>query len=599
MTVRAGTVALLALLWPSDGWTQQVSGLAAWTVGSGASRFESQSNPNAGVSQHYVLGTDWSFIDGRLMKLNTQGSFRTNALTNGSKGAVRSGDQRSIGYSLGAALFPQRAFPLTVQATRDIIDESADYPSSGAVRGGVTLPSGVSLPAFQTITRALSANWRLKTGRLPQVDLNYAKGRTDTAGSVYSAGQQQRSLHANIEKDTGRVRNVIRFDRAATDSLMTSTYRQRNNDIAYEFGALMGARSRLRVDSGRRRSYSLYDLPAAVVGPAATPYSVPSSGDSETRYVTSSVTFEPAPRFSIDATGSLDRQEAAPAATSARLVTASARAEVGGGLSLDASGTYGGRDQVIGDRMITVSTRSGQAGSTFRAGPHWLEGSMAYRHGIGMNQTPEGVQGDTQTWAAQAALSSTIRWVGLSLGRDRSRARDDLLEYGNAEVRRDRAALQVQAGRLSLQGTWDDALVDRGRGTTFARLWQRTSSGTASLRVTRGATLTASGGTFTNVGLSGGDRSQFWGGAVNIEPATGLHLSGWLRQERIATTRPRLDRTGLGWMGLAEYQLRDFTMALEYRRIDDRLRSDLQADRYRFQGRQLNLRISRRLLLRL
>jgi hypothetical protein len=599
MNPRAWAATLVTFLWPVAAGAQQISGLAAWTIGRGANAFDTQSYPNTGFSQHYVLGTDWPFIDARLMKLSTQGSFRTTALTSGAKGAERSGDQRAVGYRLGAALFPLRSFPLTVQASRDIVDESADYPSSSAIRGGVALPIGEILQVFQTTNRALSANWQIRADRLPRVDLSYAKDRTDTAGSIYGAGQQQRNMHANVVKESPRVRHAFRYDRTATDNFLTRAYNQRNNDMDYEFGALVGARSRMRIHSGRRRSYSLFDLPAPIVGPSASAHSVPSSGESGTRYVTSSITFEPVSRFSVDATGSLDRQEAAPAATSARLVTTSARLEVGGGLSLDAAGTYGDREQVISDRTIAVVTRSGQAGSTFRAGPHWLEGTLTYRHGVGSNQTPEKVFGSTRTWTGQAALSSTIRWVGLSVGRDRSSARDDLLDYGNADVQRDRASLQVLAGRVTVQGSWDDAVIDRGRDSTFASLWQRSASGSASLRVTRSSTITANGGGFTNIGLSGTDTTRFWGGAINVEPAAGLHLSAWIRQEEATATQTRLDRKGLGWLGLVEYQLRDFTMALEYRRTDEDLRSDFQVNRYGFRGRQLNLRISRKLLIRI
>src|SRR5262245_40110780 len=142
MTRGACAAAVVTLLWSSSAAAQQINGLAAWTLGNGTNTYDTTSFRNTGLSQHYVLGVDSPFLDRRLMKLNTEGSFRTNALTSGPQGEAQRGDQRAAGYRLGASLFPLRPFPLTVQASRDVIDESADYPSSAAIRGGVAIPAG-------------------------------------------------------------------------------------------------------------------------------------------------------------------------------------------------------------------------------------------------------------------------------------------------------------------------------------------------------------------------------------------------------------------------------------------------------------------------
>src|SRR6185503_19572862 len=454
MTRSACAAAVAIWLWSSNAAAQQINGLAAWTLGNGTNTYDTQSYRNTGLSQNYVLGVDTPFLDRRLMKLNTEGSFRTNALTSGPEREALRADQRAVGYKLGASMFPQRPFPLTVQASRDIIDESADYPSSAAIRGGVALPAGAIAPALQTTARTLAANWQLSAGALPRVEVGYTAENLATAGSGYGAAQQHESLHAGVSKQSARLRNTFRYDRNSIDNQQSSAYNQRNLDMDYEFGALLGARTRMNVHTGRRRMSSLFDLPATVIDPAAGAYAVPSRGDNDVRYVISNISFEPVTRFSIDATASLDRQRAAPASTGARLAFLSTRLDAGGGLSLNATGTYGDREEVVGERAVKVLTQGGQGGATFRTGPHWLEGSVAYTGGKGMNRTPEGTTGATAAQYGQATLSSTIGWVSVSAGEDRSITRDDILDYGNTGVVRDRASLDLHPWRLGIGGSW-------------------------------------------------------------------------------------------------------------------------------------------------
>ena len=588
---------LAVVLWPCAADAQQINGLAAWTVGHGANTYDGQSYKNTALSQHYVLGVDSPFLDRRFLKLNTEGSFRTNALASGAAGEERRGDQRAVGYRVGAAMFPLRPFPLTVQASRDIIDESADYPTSVAIRGGVAIPAGSLAPAFQTTARTLAANWQLNAAPLPRVELGYATSGLTTAGNTYQAAQRNEALHATVVKESTRVRNSFRYNRDVVDNLQSSAYNQRNNDMDYEFGALLGTRSRMNVHTGQRRTFSLFDVPTAIVDPAAGAYAVPSRGDSNVRYVISSLNFEPVPRFSIDATGSIDHQEAEPAATGARLMFVSTRLDAGGGLSLNATGTYGDREQIIGDRAITVAIQSGQAGAAFRTGPSWLEGNVAYNQGVGSGRTPDGTSGNTATWSGQATVSSTIRWFGISVGEDRSTSRDDILDYGNVDVVRDRATVNVQPGRVTISGSWEHAVIDRGRDATFVRLLQRSATGSASLRVMRAWVIGANAGTFRNAGLSGTDTTQFWGGTVNLEPSRGLRISAWIRQEAATATQTGLDQDSLFWLGLVEYQLRDFTVGLEYRNTDQDLRGAPLIDRYRFRGQQVLLRIARKVAI--
>jgi len=585
--------ACLAVVPPAAAGAQQINGLAAWTIGSAASTYDDQSYQNSAFSQHYILGFDTPLIDGRLAKISTEGAFRTNAISSGAKRAQQEGDQRDIGYKIGAALFSERSFPLTVQVTKGVIDESGQYPSSSAIRGGLALAAGEIPPTFQTESQSMNAMWQLNAGQLPRVNLSYVTGRAETAGSGYHGAQRHQDVHVGVLKETARMRHSMQYERNAIDNLVLSAYNQRTKNLDYEFGALLTTRSRLSVHAGRRNMFSLFDQPSQIVDPAAGVYTLPSRGDISTQYAITSVSFDPSSRLSIDATGSLDRQEAVPAAVGARLVITSARLDVGGGLSVNASGTYGDRRQIIGDRAIKVTTRGGQTGATFRTGPRWLEGQLSYLRGMGSNRTPDDVSGETSMWSGLATVSSTIGWFTISAGRERSRAQDQILDFGNAEVLRDRASLQVQPGRLTLTGNWEDAVIERGRASTLATLWQRTGSASASYRLTRSATLTANAGAFTNIGSSGTDTTLFWGGTIDAEPVPALRLSAWVRHDEATATLVSLDQRGLAWLALAEYQIRDFTLGAEYRNTLQDLTSRPQDTR--FEGRQMLIRISRKL----
>jgi hypothetical protein len=228
---------------------------------------------------------------------------------------------------------------------------------------------------------------------------------------------------------------------------------------------------------------------------------------------------------------------------------------------------------------------------TFRTGPQWLEGNLSFTRGMGSNRTPDGMTGRTEAWNGQASLSSSFGWVTLSAGKDRSRSRDQILDFGNTDVNRNRASIQMNPGRVTLVGSWEDSVVERGRENTFAWVWQRVGSATLSVPLSR-ATLTANAGAFTNTGFLGRDTSVFWGGALEAELARSLHLSTWIRYDKATATQASLDQAGVMWLVLAEYRIRDFTLGAEYRNTRQDLKSSLQ--NAQFQGRQMLIRVSRK-----
>jgi hypothetical protein len=375
---------------------------------------------------------------------------------------------------------------------------------------------------------------------------------------------------------------------------VTNAFDQRLNDLDYELGLLLGRRSRMMVRTGRRSSYSLFDLPSQVVDPGTQAYRPPSRGDVSTVYATTGLTYDPASRLSISVTGNVDQQDAVPVATSAALATTTARYEVFQGLSLNASGTYGERGQVFNDVPVTVRTRGGQAGSTFRAGPRWLAGTASYSRGIGSNTTPDGHEGGLRSWFGQALLSSSFSLFSVSAGYERQNNQDEILDYGNYDSRRVLATIQTQGQIVTFAGNWEHSFVSRGREATLAVSNQESFTASATYKLGRESRIAANAGGFTNRADIGLDRTLFWGGSYESHPRPRLHLTATLRREETVATQTHLDQRGLRGFAQAEYRLRLFSFALEYRNDDQSLQYDKSLKPFRYRGHQVLLRITRR-----
>lgn len=268
--------------------------------------------------------------------------------------------------------------------------------------------------------------------------------------------------------------------------------------------------------------------------------------------------YEPNGRFSLRLLGSADHQTGDDASTAAALATVSSHAEVVKGLVLTASGAGGRRQQVVGRDLVDVATRTADAGVTYQ------------------------VNG---------------RWFGAGLGDDRSRYRDDLLDFGNYASERVRASAQAQTARGSLTANGEQLRITRGRAATFIRNLQRTVSGTASLRLLGQNFVSATAGHFLNdyEGAAGGgtDRSLFWSVGLDSAVRQALHLSGWLRTEAASASRTRFDQDALSAFGRLEYRLRTLNLAVEYRRSHSRMVYPGMIGPDAFAGRQVRFSITR------
>jgi hypothetical protein len=595
----AGWLACALVVLPALARAQTINGMAEWTVSRSGNTSDGQPFENNAVWQRYTLGFDSPLWDPRLMKYNAEVSFRTASLAFGGAQTSQEGRERDLGYKLGAALFPARSFPFFIQASRNLLGESGDYPSSNAIRGGFVVPPGVDLPDFRTRNEMINIGWQLNTRRLPRIDFGYRTGSSVVTGGPYHAEQDDRDLHLGAFKETTRTRHALRYQRTSFENRTSQAFNQRFKNLDYDFGVTTSQRSRITVRSGRRSTFSLFDLPSQIVNPGTGTYRPPSRGEVNTMYAIGDVTYEPTGRLSLDLTGSFDQQDSEPASTNAKLLITSARYELLRGLSLTATGNYGDRGQIVGDAPVTVLTRSARIGSSYRFGVRWLDGSAGYFRGIGTNTTPEGQLGEIQSWSGQAGLSAALPWFTLRGGYERANSRDEILDFGNYDSRRSQASVQRQVGRVSLEGSWEHSLVERGRGASLAVNRQHIFTSSASYRIGRDSLLTANAGGFRNDTEFGRDRMRFYGASYVSQLRRALHLTAWLRHEDVIATQTRLDQQSLASFGQLEYRLRLFSFAIEYRHNDQNLQYRELMDPLTFRGHQVLLRIARKLALAL
>lgn len=595
MTIRPRLIAFLVLLPRLAGaQTPTINGTAEWTVVRGTNTSEEQASDNNSFWQRYTLGYLFPILDPRLAKVDAEVTLRTTSLTFGRQDAPQEGHQHDLGYRLGAALFAKTRFPFFVQASRDALNESGDYPSSNGIRGGIVVPVGMPLPDFRTRNKELAMGWQLNLPSAPRLEVGYRTGQSAMTGGPFRAEQHDTDLHAGAFWQHTRAQQALRYQRTSFENFFSQVFNQRLDDLTYELGASLGARSHLMVRSGRRGSFSLFDVPAQIVDPGTGSYRLPTRGEVNALYAIAVLNYEPTRRLAFDVSGSADRQDAALAATSAKLSSAAVRYELFRGLSVAGTGIYGTRGQFVGNAPLTVVTRSAQASTTYRAGVRWLDGSVSFMRGIGTNTTFDGTPGRLESWSAQSNLSSSLPWFSIGGGYDRAESRDDILDFGNFDSERTHASLTRQSAAISLTGTWENALIRRGRGVTAGGTRQQVFTATAMYRLRGEARIGANAGGFNNRSEFGRDRTVFYGGAFEAAPRRAMHLSVWLRQEDTTATQTNLVERALNGFAQLEYRLRAFNVSIEYRHYNQRLQYQQLVDPFAFRGHQLMLRISRR-----
>jgi hypothetical protein len=582
------------LLIPTLLSAQTVSGGVALSVAKGTYTSDEQPSANSSFWQEYRLGYSASLFDPRLIKYNAEVVFRANSLRVGEVTFPQQGHQRDVGYKFGASLFPSRPFSLSVQASRNTVDETGDYPASGGIRGGIAVPPGDALPNFETRNSDLAVGGSLGVQGLPRVELGYRKGQSVVSGGPYHGEQRDEDLHVSVTKDTAHTKHLLRYQKTAYENLFSGAFDQRLSDLDYEFATTLSKKGRASMRVGRRTSFSLFDRPTTGIDVAGSAYQPVSRGQLSTAYVVSTAAYEPTPRVAVEVIANLDKVDAAQASTDARLASVTLRYDVFRGFSVNAIGTVGERGQAIVSDVIKVFTRSGQAGAAYHARVGWLDGSVRYISGVGTNTTPNGKVGTSRSWAGEANLSASSRWLTLSGGYDRAVSLDNVLAYGNLQLERWRSAVQGQAGHFLLNGSYEQSLIDRGVDLTYTRTRQQIFTGTVSLRLGRDALLSANAGGFRSDMLQSRDRTSFAGVSFESQLARALRLKVWARYGLTSASQTRLDQRSLTGLSQLEYLRRLFSFTFEYRYTDQNLWPGNLFEPISFRGYQVVLRVTRK-----
>lgn len=589
-SMRSACLTCILLLAAAPAVAQTVNGTADWGYGRSTFRTGDQDTTNGSFTQGYTVGYNSVLWDPRFLTYSSELTFQRNALTFGKQ----DGRLRQIGYKLATSLFPARPFPLSIQASRTIGNESANYPVSSPLRGGLALAPGDAI-ALKTSQSSFGVNWRLDQTRLPRVELGYLNASSELGAGSLEGTQTQRNVQALVARDTPRLRNALRYDQNAFESAISQAFRQRHSDLSYELIANVSPRTSGTVRVGRRSTFSLFDVPPQFTE-VGTTFLPPSTGEVGLHYAVATVTHQPLSRVVTDMNVSYDRQRSPGATVATLLGVATARYNVLSGLTLNGSATYGQREQELAQR-IKVLTRGLAAGANYDLAFRFVQAGAGYDVGRGRSTGELGVEGRNRSWRGRAHVSGGLpQWAELGVGYEQGRSEDDLLVVGNQWQERLRAtARSSPSRRLFLEASWEQATIERGldvAGDGRSRYLQ--TSGAAAFELARDRRVTVTAGRFDNRSFAGEDRTKYVGVSLDAVVAGGLRLAITARQEEAFSDLSQLDQAGYYTTAIAEYRVRLFTFSLEHRYTDLALSSARQTDPIAFYGNQVLFRIGRR-----
>ncbi|MEQ1907987.1 MAG: hypothetical protein ABMA15_04145 [Vicinamibacterales bacterium] len=575
-----------------------VDGSAEVSVARSTTQAADQKNQNNSVGQNYSLGWQSTLFDPRVFRYNVQGTFRTSNLSAETTGLdSQNGRAGDLGYKVGATLLPASAMPFSFQMSRVRSTSAGDLALSNPIRSGLFAASGIPAADFESLNRELNLDWHVNVERFPQVELGYRRSQSEIAGGNYRATQSDRDLSASVLKNTASTHQTFRYQATQSENVLEQTFSQKLGLLDYDFGATLTARTRLTVHAGQRNAFarSVFVTPVDAATGAYAPVS--STGASTAQYGQIGYNYEPTSRFSFRVLGNADRQSGDTASTAALLGSISAHAELLPGLIATTTGTAGQRQQVVGNSPVTVATRSADAGLAYQANSRYMSGGMGATRGLGINATPDGRRGSTDSWSGETHLSTTVGWFGSSAGYDRELYRDEILEFGNYEAERIRVSAQAQAKRGSFTTSAEQLDITRGRAATFIHNLQRTLSSTASFRLIGQNFVSATAGHFGNdfdgAAGAGRDNSLFWSVGINGSIKQDLRLSGWLRSEIASASRTQFNQDALSAFARLEYRLRTLNFALEYRRSHSRMLYPGMMGPDAFAGQQIRFSVIR------
>ncbi|HEV3486849.1 MAG TPA: hypothetical protein VG106_15665, partial [Vicinamibacterales bacterium] len=488
----------------------------------------------------------------------------------------------------------QRPFRASIRASRGFGGESANYPASGTVRGGLELPPGAT-PELRTARSEFGVNWQLTAKSLPRIEVSYQSDTGSVAAGSLEAVQKQRSTHALMSREGSRVSNTLRYQHNAFDSDVSQAFRQRHSDLGYELLAKASARTWGTVRAGRRTTHSVFDMPRQFTDIGVGSYRPPPGGEVELYYGHATLTHQATKGLSADMSVGFDREQATAGSMRAMLASASTRYTALRGFMVHGTATYGERGQESGDTKLLVLTRGVSGGAEYRLTSRVARIGIATEAGRGWNRSDRGTEGESNHWRGRVdAGTDLLRIVQLSAGHDRGRSMDDLLSFGNQQVERTQvSARSMFSARLILSATSEVASIDRGAAPVVRTRYTHDTAN-ASFELLRDRRITVSAGRFNSRSQPDMDRNEYLGLAFDGKLFGPVQLAASVRREHTQSSTSQLTQDGYYSMSALEYRLRLFTFALEHRYTSLALDTAARLEPLAFRGNQMQFRVIRK-----
>jgi hypothetical protein len=591
MTRLPSAAVCLLVLVPAGAAAQSIDGGADWGYGASTYDASGERTSNSSFTQGYTVGYRSVLWDPRFLTYAGELTFNKNALTFGSE----AGASHQTGFKANASLFATRPFRGSLHASRSFGSESANYPESGGVRGGLVLPVGTT-PELRTARSEFGMNWQLAAKSLPRVEFSYQDGAATLAAGSLEAVQRQRSLLALVTRVGPRLSNTARYQRSGFDNGVSQAFRQEYSELGYELVAKATDRTVGTVRAGRRSTYSLFDVPPQFTDIGMEAYRPPPGGEVGLYYGVATIAHQASAGLSADMSVGFDRQTSAAGETGALLATATTQYHPLSALTLRGSGTYGQRSQEVAGSRLLVLTRGFMTGADVSRAFRAVRAAAAYEVGRGWNTSDGGLDGMSRMWRGRADLATDVlHVVQLSVGHDRGRSVDDLLSFGNQwQERTHGSARSMLTPRVSIDASYVVASIDRGVAPQLFHTRYTQASTTTSFQLTRERRVALTAGRFVNRSADGDDRNEYVGGAFHGAFVGPLRLVLTVRRERTSSAASKLDQHGYYTTGVIEYRVRLFTFSLEHRYTDLALSTAGHIDPLTFTGNQLLLRVGRR-----
>jgi len=587
---RIAVLLCLALASPAPVAAQSLNGNADWGYSRSAYRAGSETTEDGAFTQAYTLGYASSLWDPRFAIYSGELTFNRNALTFGSE-ASRS---QQTGFNTTASLFSMRPFRMSLHASRAVGGESANYPESSLMRGGLTLTPGAA-PELQTGRSEYGGNWVLNAPSLPRVEFSYQQGSGVVSAGPLQAEQTQRSIQTLVSREGPHLSNTLRYQHLAADNDISSAFEQRYDDLGYELVARANDHTRADVRAGRRTTLSRFQAP---VDPLAggDPYRAPATGDVELYYGSATLTHQPNTRFSADANLGYNSERSSAAGTGALLAMTTARVLPFAGLTLRGSTTYGKRRQDVAGVRVAALTRAVGAGIDYAIRLRAVHAGAAYEAERAWNRTETAIDSRAQSWRGRADAGVDIFGIAqISAGYDRDRSVDPLLTLGNQSQDRTHASARtIFSPRVAVDATYEHAVIDRGVLAQMFRMRYVQMMTTTTIQLARERRAGFTAGEFLNRSFGAEEWHRYIGGSYSGRLVGALRLSLTARRERTMSDLAHLYQDGYYTVGSLEYRLRLFTFALEHRYTDLALTTASQIDPLTFTGNQILLRVGRR-----